>query len=37
MQQSLIHVALAVREYDEAIDFYCNMLHIEPSILNSYD
>ena len=27
MRQSLIHVALAVRDYDEAIDFYCNKLH----------
>ena len=27
MQQSLIHVALVVREYDEAIDFFCRKLH----------
>ena len=27
MRQSIIHVALVVREYDEAIDFYCNKLH----------
>jgi catechol 2,3-dioxygenase-like lactoylglutathione lyase family enzyme len=27
MQQALIHVALVVRDYDEAIDFYCNKLH----------
>ena len=27
MQQSIIHVALVVREYDEAIDFFCNRLH----------
>jgi catechol 2,3-dioxygenase-like lactoylglutathione lyase family enzyme len=27
MQQSLIHVALVVRDYDEAIDFYCGKLH----------
>ena len=27
MQQAVIHVALVVREYDEAIDFYCNKLH----------
>ena len=27
MNQSIIHVALVVRDYDEAIDFYCNMLH----------
>ena len=26
MQQSLLHVALVVRDYDEAIDFYCNTL-----------
>ncbi len=27
MQQALIHVALVVREYDEAIDFFCRKLH----------
>ena len=27
MQQTLIHVALVVRDYDEAIDFYCRKLH----------
>lgn len=27
MQQSIIHVALVVRDYNEAIDFYCNKLH----------
>src|SRR5512139_1348156 len=27
MQQSIIHVALVVREYDEAIDFFCRKLH----------
>ena len=27
MQQAIIHVALIVRDYDEAIDFYCNKLH----------
>ena len=27
MRQSIIHVALVVRDYDEAIDFYCNKLH----------
>jgi catechol 2,3-dioxygenase-like lactoylglutathione lyase family enzyme len=27
MKQALVHVALVVREYDEAIDFYCNKLH----------
>ena len=26
MQQSILHVALVVRDYDEAIDFYCNTL-----------
>jgi len=27
MKQSIIHVALVVRDYDEAIDFFCNRLH----------
>ncbi len=27
MQQAILHVALVVRDYDEAIDFYCNRLH----------
>ena len=27
MQQTILHVALVVRDYDEAIDFYCNTLH----------
>jgi catechol 2,3-dioxygenase-like lactoylglutathione lyase family enzyme len=27
MKQSIIHVALVVRDYDEAIDFYCQKLH----------
>lgn len=27
MQQSIIHIALVVRDYDEAIDFYCHKLH----------
>jgi catechol 2,3-dioxygenase-like lactoylglutathione lyase family enzyme len=27
MRQSILHVALVVRDYDEAIDFYCNKLH----------
>jgi len=27
MRQSIIHVALVVRDYDEAIDFYCKKLH----------
>ena len=27
MEQSILHVALVVRDYDEAIDFYCNKLN----------
>ena len=27
MKQSLIHVALVVRDYDEAIEFFCQRLH----------
>jgi catechol 2,3-dioxygenase-like lactoylglutathione lyase family enzyme len=27
MHQSLLHVALVVRDYDEAIDFFCHKLH----------
>ena len=27
MQQSIIHVALVVLDYDEAIDFFCHKLH----------
>ena len=27
MQQSLLHTALVVRDYDEAIAFYCDKLH----------
>ena len=27
MQQSIIHVALVVRDYDEAISFFCSKLH----------
>ena len=27
MRQSIIHVALVVRDYDEAIEFYCRKLH----------
>lgn len=27
MQQSIIHIALVVRDYDEAIAFYCRKLH----------
>ena len=26
MNQSILHIALVVRDYDEAIDFYCNKL-----------
>jgi catechol 2,3-dioxygenase-like lactoylglutathione lyase family enzyme len=27
MRQSLIHIALVIRDYDEAIDFFCRKLH----------
>ncbi len=27
MKQSILHVALIVRDYDEAIEFYCNKLN----------
>ena len=27
MRQTIIHVALVVRDYDEAIEFYCRKLH----------
>ena len=27
MRQAIIHVALVVRDYDEAIDYYCQKLH----------
>ena len=27
MKQSLIHIALVVRDYDEAITFFCQKLH----------
>jgi catechol 2,3-dioxygenase-like lactoylglutathione lyase family enzyme len=27
MKQSIVHVALVVRDYDEAIEFYCQKLH----------
>ena len=27
MNQSILHIALVVRDYDEAIDFYCNKLN----------
>jgi catechol 2,3-dioxygenase-like lactoylglutathione lyase family enzyme len=29
MKQSVTHVALVVRDYDEAIDFFCRKLHFE--------
>lgn len=29
MEQSLLHVALVVRDYDEAIEFFCRKLHFE--------
>ena len=29
MKQSLVHVALVVRDYDEAIDFYVNKLNFD--------
>ena len=29
MKQSIIHIALVVKDYDEAIDFYVNKLHFE--------
>ncbi|WP_114765143.1 VOC family protein [Vibrio rhodolitus] len=29
MQQSIVHIALVVRDYDEAIDFYVNKLNFE--------
>jgi catechol 2,3-dioxygenase-like lactoylglutathione lyase family enzyme len=29
VQQSIIHVALVVRDYDEAIAFYCDRLHFQ--------
>jgi catechol 2,3-dioxygenase-like lactoylglutathione lyase family enzyme len=29
MRQSIVHVALIVRDYDEAIDFYVDKLHFE--------
>lgn len=27
MQQAIVHVALVVRDYDEAIEFFCQRLH----------
>ena len=29
MKQSIIHIALVVRDYDEAIAFYCQKLHFD--------
>jgi catechol 2,3-dioxygenase-like lactoylglutathione lyase family enzyme len=29
MQQAIIHVALLVRDYDEALDFYCRKLNFK--------
>ena len=29
MRQSILHVALVVRDYDEAIEFFCEKLHFE--------
>ncbi|MBI3959105.1 MAG: VOC family protein [Chloroflexi bacterium] len=29
MKQSIIHLALLVRDYDEAIEFYCQKLHFQ--------
>lgn len=29
MIQSVVHIALVVKDYDEAIDFYTNKLHFE--------
>ncbi|MGB7068580.1 MAG: VOC family protein [Pyrinomonadaceae bacterium] len=29
MHQSIVHIALVVRDYDEAIDFYTRKLHFE--------
>lgn len=29
MIQSIVHIALVVKDYDEAIDFYTNKLHFE--------
>ena len=35
MKQSIIHVALVVRDYDEAIEFYCQKLHFTV-VVDSY-
>ncbi|HLE80071.1 MAG TPA: VOC family protein [Dehalococcoidia bacterium] len=29
MHQSILHVALVVKDYDEAIDFFCRKLHFD--------
>ena len=29
MKQSIIHIALVVRDYDEAIEFFCTTLHFK--------
>jgi catechol 2,3-dioxygenase-like lactoylglutathione lyase family enzyme len=29
VNQSILHIALVVRDYDEAIDFYCNKLNFK--------
>ena len=29
MKQNIVHIALVVRDYDEAIDFYVNKLKFE--------
>ncbi len=29
MKQSIVHIALVVRDYDDAIDFYVNKLNFE--------
>ncbi|HEY7111395.1 MAG TPA: VOC family protein [Thermoanaerobaculia bacterium] len=29
MNQAILHVALVVRDYDEAIDFFCGKLHFD--------
>jgi len=29
MKQSIVHIALVVRDYDEAIEFYTNKLHFQ--------
>jgi len=35
MRQAIIHVALTVRDYDEAIEYYCQKLHFT-LVENSY-